>query len=56
VTYPAQFPEYRRFWRYTPENFDRLNRDETVSQVYDNGEFDLYMIQSREFADSLDAI
>jgi hypothetical protein len=56
VTYPTQFPEYRRFWRYTPENFDRLNRDETVSQVYDNGEFDLYMIQSREFADSLDAI
>jgi hypothetical protein len=55
VTYPAQFPEYRRFWRYTPENFDRLNRDETVSQVYDNGEFDLYRVQSREFAGALDA-
>jgi hypothetical protein len=48
VTYPTKFPDYRRFWRYTPKNFDQLERDRTVSKVYDNGEFDLYAINSTQ--------
>lgn len=42
--YPEVWPDYRRFWRYTPDEFDRVENDRTVSQVYANGEFDLYLV------------
>lgn len=43
--YPEVWPGYRRFWRYTPDEFDRLEDDRTVSQVYANGGFDLYLVE-----------
>jgi hypothetical protein len=45
VTYQVKFPEYEQFWQYTPEDFSRLERDPTVSRMYDNGELDLYYIE-----------
>lgn len=45
TVYPSTFPDYRQFWRYTPSDFERIERDRTVSHVYDNGDFDLYSIQ-----------
>ena len=45
VVYPKTFPDYRRFWRFTPRDFDSLERDETVSRVYDNGDYDLYLVE-----------
>lgn len=44
ITYPRKFPSYRSQWRYTPADFDRLERDPSVAKVYSNGEFDLYLI------------
>jgi hypothetical protein len=44
ITYPAKFPGYRHLWRFTPEDFDRLETDPSVARVYDNGEFDVYRI------------
>lgn len=44
VTYPAKFPDYRDQWRFTEEDFERLEYDPSVTRVYDNGEFDVYRI------------
>lgn len=43
--YPEIWPDYERFWRYTPENFDQLERDPTVSHVYSNDDFDTYLVE-----------
>lgn len=42
--YPEMYPEYEPFWRFTPDDFQRLERDRAVDHVYDNGEFDVYYI------------
>lgn len=47
-SYPEQFPAYRDFWRYTPENFERLESDRSVSRVYANGDLELYRIEGAE--------
>jgi hypothetical protein len=44
--YPVTYPDYEEFWRFRPADFDRLERDPSVSHVYDNGEFDVYLIDS----------
>lgn len=44
VTYPAKFPDYRDQWRFTEDDFERLEYDRSVARVYDNGEFDVYRI------------
>jgi hypothetical protein len=46
VVYPKKFPDYRSFWRFTPRDFDRLDRDPTVDRVYDNGDVTLYSVDS----------
>jgi len=35
--YPNLYPGLQQFWRYTPTDFQMLNRDPTVDQIYDNG-------------------
>ncbi|WP_136361910.1 hypothetical protein [Halobellus limi] len=42
--YPEVWPDYRQFWRYTAEDFDRLETDPTVAQVYANGGYDTYLV------------
>lgn len=42
--YPKVWPDYRRYWRYTPTDFERLDTDPTVSRVYGNGGFDTYHV------------
>jgi hypothetical protein len=48
VTYPAKFPDYRDQWRFTGDDFERLEYDRSVARVYDNGEFDIYRINGSE--------
>lgn len=55
ITYPRKFPDYRPLWRFKPRDFDRLNRDRTVSQVYDNGGFDLYRVDGTAASNETDA-
>jgi hypothetical protein len=45
VLYPGAFPDYRERWRFTPTDFERLERDRSVSQVYTNGDYDQYLIR-----------
>ncbi|WP_135828646.1 hypothetical protein [Halorussus halobius] len=52
------YPEYREFWRHTPEDFARLEDDPSVSHVYDDGELDAYVVRgvgSRANATTTDA-
>lgn len=42
--YPEMYPEYEAFWRYTPTDFERLERDPTVAHVFDGGGFDTYRV------------
>ncbi len=43
-TYPEQYPDFRQYWRYTPEDFDRLEVDRSVSRIYHNGVMESYRI------------
>ena len=44
--YPAAYPGYEDTWRFQPEDFDRLASDPSVSHVYSNDEFDVYLVDS----------
>ncbi len=46
VTYPAKFPGYESHWSFTPQDFDRVETDPSVTQFYTNGEFDGYYVDS----------
>lgn len=43
--YPTVYPDYEDSWQYRPADYDRLARDPTVSRLYDNGEFEIYVIE-----------
>lgn len=43
--YPTVYPDYEDSWQYRPADYDRLGQDPTVSQVYDNGEIDIYLVE-----------
>lgn len=44
VIYPNAFPDYSEHWRFTPEDFNRLERDPTTARVYDNGDYTQYLV------------
>jgi len=43
---PRFYPQYRDFWRHTPQDFRRLERDSSVDHVYDDGELDTYLVRN----------
>ena len=44
IIYPEAFPNYPEDWRYTPDEFRRLERDPSVTRVYDNGDYNQYVV------------
>ncbi|WP_276253292.1 DUF6541 family protein [Halomontanus rarus] len=44
---PVLYPDYPEFWRHTPADFEQLEVDNTANAIYSNGEFDMYLINSR---------
>jgi hypothetical protein len=44
ITYPELFAKYPSEWRYTPQDFARLEADTSVVRVYDNGEMTVYRV------------
>lgn len=44
ITNPRLYPNYRKFWRHSPEDFERLERRPSVDHVYDDGTLDVYLI------------
>lgn len=51
ITYQETFPDYEEHWRYTPEDYDRLEYDPSVNRIYSNGEFDAYLIEASASGD-----
>lgn len=41
---PRFYPQYPDFWRHTPEDFARLERDSDVAHVYASGSLDTYLV------------
>lgn len=48
LVYPTVFTDYPENWHYTPDDFDRLERDRTVERLYDNGAYNQYLINAAE--------
>lgn len=46
ITYPELFPGYRDRWRYTPGDFNQLERDQTINRLYDNGDYTQYLVNA----------
>lgn len=44
VLYPGVHPKYPENWKFTPEDFQQLERDSTVARVYTSGDYDQYLI------------
>lgn len=47
IVYPSTFADYPEQWRYTPEDFERLERDDSVDRVYDNGDYTGYLVRGQ---------
>lgn len=43
--YQEIYPEYEELWRFTPNDFDRLEDDSSVLNIYNNGNLDIYYIE-----------
>jgi len=44
IVYPEMFPNYPERWRFTPNDFERLERDSTTNRVYDSGDYNQYLV------------
>ncbi len=53
--YPSIHPDYPEFWKYGPEDFRRLDRDEGLNRVYANGGLRVYRASSRPVATPVNA-
>lgn len=42
--YSHIYPEYKNNWRFLPEDFEQLNFDTKVQQVYSNKNFEVYVL------------
>lgn len=45
ILYPESYPNYKEQWRFTQEDFDQLQDDDTVCRVFDNSDFEAYFIR-----------
>ena len=50
VFYRTTYPDYREFWNFNATDWARFERDPTVSHVYGNGEFDVYVVEPTDDA------
>jgi hypothetical protein len=47
IYYPEIYPNYENLWIYTPSDFENLeNNDKSVNSVYNNGKFQLFLINN----------
>jgi len=40
--YPAVYPDFRKYWKYSPSDFYRLENDKTILHICDSGDLDIY--------------
>jgi len=46
ILYPKSYPDYEELWRFTTQDFNQLQNDNTVIMFYNNGGFESYLIRS----------
>ncbi|MFW5895198.1 MAG: hypothetical protein ACOCT9_00490 [archaeon] len=44
ITYEKIHPDYEEYWRFTLEDYEKLEKDHSVVRIYDNGEYNTYII------------
>ncbi len=45
IFYPESYQDYKELWRFTPDDFNQLQTDNTVIRFYDNGGFEAYLVR-----------
>lgn len=48
ILYPEMYPNYKQFWRFTSDDFKKLNNDNSVNLIYSNQGFETYFTRSNE--------
>ncbi len=46
IYYENLYPGYREFWNFNSSDFQRLNRDRSVSRVYTNGDYTVHRVDA----------
>lgn len=44
TAYKEIFPEFKKKWKYTPEDFEKLNEDASVYKIYTNSHLNMFFI------------
>ena len=42
--YPHMYPEFKKDWRFLPEDFEQLKFDSKIQQIYSNGDLEIFML------------
>lgn len=43
ISYPGLYPDYKDYWRFNQNDFNRLSNDSTVIKMYSNGDFGAFL-------------
>lgn len=46
ITYTERYPQYEEHWQFTPDDYHQLEHDSSVNRIYDNGDFQIYLIDA----------
>ena len=46
ILYPKMYPNYREYWRFTSDDFNKLKNDKSVIMIYSNQGFETYYSRS----------
>jgi len=45
IFYPEMYPKYEEYWRFESNDFNKLEKDQTVEKIYSCGDLDIYLIR-----------
>lgn len=45
--YASIYPQYKDKWRFTPDDFEKLNYDNGLSLIYDNSNLEIYFLEKK---------
>ena len=48
ISYPELYPSYQEYWRFTSEDFHKLQNDDTVIIAYSNGGIEMLLTRTNE--------
>lgn len=45
IFYQEIYPEFEKLWKFTSEDFEKLDADSSILNIYNNGDLDIYVIE-----------